>query len=135
MNRQLKSNSEHRQRGFTLIEILIVLLILSVFMAVSFPIYLSAVSDSQKKTCRANMQSIANGVRAARIKFSFSDFSPLLGSISTSLEPDLATLPICPNGGAYSINVASASTTGFLVSCSYSGPTAHGTFEPGIDSR
>ena len=46
MRRQLKP------RGFTLIELLVVVLILAVLMAVSIPLYLSAVADSQKKTCR-----------------------------------------------------------------------------------
>ena len=54
-----------RTRGFTLIELLVVVLILAVLMAVSIPLYLSAVADSQTKTCRSNMQTIANAVQAA----------------------------------------------------------------------
>src|SRR5947209_8168378 len=50
--------------GFTLIELLIVILILAILMAVAMPLYLGAVSDSQIKTCRANMQTIANAEAA-----------------------------------------------------------------------
>ena len=39
--------------AFTLIELLVVVLILAVLMAVSIPLYLSAVADAQKKTCRS----------------------------------------------------------------------------------
>ena len=43
-----------RKRGFTLIELLVVVLILAILMAVALPLYLSAISDSETKTCRAN---------------------------------------------------------------------------------
>jgi type IV pilus assembly protein PilA len=54
--------------GFTLIELLVVVLILSILMAVALPLYLSAISDAQRKTCRANLQTIANAVQSARVK-------------------------------------------------------------------
>jgi type IV pilus assembly protein PilA len=121
------------RRGFTLIELLVVVLILAILMAVSIPLYLSAVADSQKKTCRANMQTIANAVQAARIKANSADYSSFVGSVSTSLEPDLQAVPLCPRAGAYSIaNGSSGSASTFKVACTASG---HGTFEPGVDSN
>jgi len=121
------------KRGFTLIELLVVVLILAVLMAVSIPLYLSAVADSQKKTCRANMQTIANAVQAARVKSNTADYSSFVGSVTTAAEPDLSSVPICPSAGAYTIaNGSSGSATTFKVSCS---ATGHGTFEPGVDSN
>src|SRR5580704_5832602 len=63
----IRSSKRANRKGFTLIELLVVVLILSILMAVALPLYLSAVADSQKKTCRANMQTIANTVQAARV--------------------------------------------------------------------
>ena len=121
------------KRGFTLIELLVVVLILSILMAVSIPLYLSAVADSQKKTCRANMQTIANSVQAARIKGPLPDYSTFVGSVTTTLEPDLQAVPICPLTGAYSVsNGSSGSAATFKVVCSMA---AHGKFEPGVDSN
>jgi type IV pilus assembly protein PilA len=121
------------RKGFTLIELLVVVLILAVLMAVSIPLYLSAVADSQKKTCRANMQTIANAVQAARVKNSAADYSTFVGSVSTTLEPDLSSVPTCPLAGAYTIaNGSSGSATTFKVACS---ATGHGTFEPGVDAN
>ena len=134
MVRNLQSKVRRNRKGFTLIELLVVVLILSILMAVSIPLYLSAVSDSQKKTCRANMQTIANSVQSARLKNNYTNYSSFIGSVTTTLEPDLATLPICPNGGAYSI-AAGSNAGAFLVSCAYIGPPAHGSFEPGKDSN
>src|SRR5712671_3105608 len=87
------------RRGFTLIELLVVVLILAILMAVSMPLYLSAVTDSQKKTCRSNMQTIANSVHSARVKSQAPNFAGFMGAVSTSNEPDLLNVPICPSGG------------------------------------
>ena len=56
-----------KKSGFTLIELLVVVLILAILMAVALPLYLSAVADSQRKTCRANLQTIANAEQAAYV--------------------------------------------------------------------
>jgi type IV pilus assembly protein PilA len=133
MLRVLQSKARRNRRGFTLIELLVVVLILAVLMAVSIPLYLSAVADSQKKTCRANMQTIANAVQAARVKNNSSDYSSFVGSVTTTLEPDLSSVPTCPSSGAYTIaNGNSGNATTFKVSCS---ATGHGTFQPGVDSN
>src|SRR5512135_905452 len=57
-----------RNKGFTLIELLVVILILAVLMAIALPLYLRAVKDSEKQTCRSNMQTIANALQAYRVR-------------------------------------------------------------------
>jgi len=125
--------SSRNRKGFTLIELLVVVLILAILMAVALPLYLSAVADSQKKTCRANMQTIANAVAAARVKNGAADFTGFIGSVSTTLEPDLNAVPVCPSAGTYTV-AAGTTSTSFKVVCS-TGATAHGSFEPGVDSH
>src|SRR5579859_4541042 len=95
--------SRRNRKGFTLIELLVVVLILAILMAVALPLYLSAVADSQKKTCRANMQTIANAVQAARVKAVAANYASFVGAVSVTNEPDLQAVPICPNGGSYTI--------------------------------
>ena len=94
MFRVMQLKARRNRRGFTLIELLVVVLILAVLMAVSIPLYLSAVADSQKKTCRANMQTIANAVQAARVKNNSADYSSFVAAVSTTLEPDLSRFPL-----------------------------------------
>jgi type IV pilus assembly protein PilA len=129
--------ASRNRKGFTLIELLVVVLILAILMAVALPLYLSAVADSQKKTCRANMQTIANAVAAARVKTGAPDFAAYVGSTITNatvagLVPDLNAAPICPNTGVYSIvnGTSTPANSSFKVSC-----TKHLTFEPGVDSN
>ena len=123
--------ASRNRKGFTLIELLVVVLILAILMAVALPLYLSAVADSQKKVCRANMQTIANAVIAARVKGNLSAFTSFVGAVTTTLEPDLAAVPTCPLAGTYSVSL-DATTGGFIVTCS---TAAHGHFEPGVDSN
>jgi type IV pilus assembly protein PilA len=134
MFRPRSPNRRRRDRAFTLIELLVVVLILAILMAVSMVPYLSAVADSQKKTCRANMQTIAVAVHAARVKSLAVDFSGYIaGGVTTASLPDLQTVPLCPSGGAYSLsNGNSGSATTFKVACNVA---AHGSFEPGVDSN
>ena len=133
---QLLANARNR-KGFTLIELLVVVLILAILMAVAMPLYLSAVADSQKKTCRANMQTIANAVSAARVKSGASDFTALIaGGVTTTNIPDLTALPACPVAGttAYSLANGTGGAVSFKVVCS-TGATVHGKFEPGVDNN
>jgi type IV pilus assembly protein PilA len=134
LRKRLLAASRNR-KGFTLIELLVVVLILAVLMAVAMPLYLSAISDAQLKTCRANMQTIANAVQAALIKNGAADYSALItGGVTTTNLPDLLAVPFCPNSGVYSLaNGSSGSASTFLVQCNYgTGTAAHGSFEPGV---
>src|SRR5882672_11476819 len=99
----------NKQSGFTLIELLVVVLILAILMAVALPLYLSAVADSQTKTCRANLQTIANAEQSAYGT-----------TVTVGALPDLQAVPICPTGGTYTIAL---SPLPFTVSCS-----KHGAF-------
>ena len=139
----IRNLKRSNRRGFTLIELLVVVLILSILMAVALPLYLSAVADSQRKVCRANMQTIANAVQAARVRNNAADYSTFIASASTGWAgssgtlPDLNAVPVCPSNGSYSLAQGNtADNTTFKVLCSFgTGATAHGTFQPGVDNN
>ena len=126
------------QKGFTLIELLIVILVLAILMAVALPLYLAAVTDSQVKTCRANMQTISN----AEAAWKTSDTTHTYTTTLSNLNANLGATPVCPSGGTYTVTLSTGSTTannggtvpsgGLVVNCSFTG---HGVFAPGIDSQ
>lgn len=121
-------------KGFTLIELLVVVLILSILMAISTPLSLQAVADSQRKSCRSNMQTIANAVQSARVRVNAADYSALIsGGVTTANLADFQHIPVCSAGGSYSLGVGhSGDSSTFKVTCSFGD---HGTFEPGEDAR
>jgi len=129
-----------RRRGFTLVELLIVVFIISILMNVALPFYLASAADAAKKTCRANMQSICNAAVAWKTKnraYSFTGLTP------AALNGDLGNLPLCPSGGTYTIsysgNVTDATgatqtipTGGIGITCSAS---QHYGYIPGVMSQ
>jgi type IV pilus assembly protein PilA len=121
-------------KAFTLIELLVVVLIIAILMSIAIPLYLSAVTDAQKKTCRTNMQTIANAVQAGKVRTLATDYSTYIGSITTGTagnELDLSIIPLCPDGGTYTVIQGSSNdNTTFAVHCTISN---HGTFQPGVD--
>ena len=133
MNSKLKSWAH----GFTLIELLVVMLILAILMAVALPLYLTSVRDSQIKTCRSNMQSIAQAVQSHRLQTGL-PYAAISSPVSATL-PDLFGEPQCPVGGTYSVVVSGSLNDangvsvavppgGYGVSCTVG---VHGGFIPG----
>lgn len=93
--------SIRNRRAFTLIELLVVVLILAILMAVALPLYVSSVNDASNKTCRANMQSIANAAQAWKVKGRKADFTTLT---MDDLKADLGdNLPLTPQGKSYGL--------------------------------
>ena len=123
-----------RHHGFTLIELLVVIMILAILMAVASPHYISAVKDAEQKVCRANMQTIANTVQAARVRLRANDYDAIIrGGVTTSNLPDFQTIPVCPAGGSYTLTIGSSGDSKtYQVRCSL---PQHGSFEPGVDSK
>lgn len=86
-----------RRRGFTMIELLVVILILAILMAVALPLYLRAVRDSQRQTCRSNMQTIANACQAYKVRSASHAYPTAVSDlVGTSNDYDLQAAPRCP---------------------------------------
>ncbi|HXG23036.1 MAG TPA: type II secretion system protein, partial [Chthonomonadales bacterium] len=101
MMRRLMDKPQTKRKGFTLIELLIVILVLAILMAVALPLYLAAVSDSQLKSCRSNMQTIANAEAAYKTQSSAHTYTTVL----SQLNDNLGATPVCPSGGTYSVTI------------------------------
>lgn len=114
-----------RRRGFTLIELLVTVLILAVLMVVAMPMYLSAVTDSERRVCRANLQTISNAVQARHVQL-MEPYATIPAPAMANRLRDLQSVPICPAGGSYSVSLTPAPYT---VECSNA---THGAFTPGV---
>jgi len=128
--------------GFTLVELLIVVLIIALLLAVALPLYLSAVANSNKRVCRANMQTIANAVEAAKVRLGDANYEEIIETNRNSIDVttanagigaliDLPSVPVCPNHGTYEVRRGNTEDfTTFKVRCR---GTTDGTFQPGVN--
>jgi prepilin-type N-terminal cleavage/methylation domain-containing protein len=94
--------------GFTLVELLVVVLIIAILAAIALPLYLSAVNDAEKKTALANMQTIANGLQAYRIRDPSHLYPTSLTLLTSDLNRDFSSMtdPAGPGSRYYIYNLA-----------------------------
>ena len=87
-----------KSAGFTLVEIMIVVLIIGVLLAIAVPNFVKARDSSRTKSCIANLRQIdaAKEQYAMDTKKSTGDAVAL-----ANLAPDyIKTAPVCPSGTA-----------------------------------
>jgi type IV pilus assembly protein PilA len=150
--------TKRRASAFTLIELLVVIIILAILMAVAVALYLRAVRDSQRQTCRANMQAIAQACQAYKVRSAAHQYPgdppaeggaldlPLLAG--EGADHDFGALPRCPGDdtpatpdytgiqnadGSITISCASSDTNAATF---HNAPGRGGAgYTPGIDAQ
>ncbi|MDI6831023.1 MAG: prepilin-type N-terminal cleavage/methylation domain-containing protein [Actinomycetota bacterium] len=84
----------HRQEGFTLIELMIVILIIGILVGIAVPVFLSARSSAEKRTCESNMRTIKS---AANVYAATHETYPTsLGQLVPSFIEKPPTCPAAP---------------------------------------
>ena len=112
MIRSLRSN-----KGFTLVEIMIVVAIIGILIAIAVPGFLKARETSRINACQQNQVKIDGAVQQRIIDENFEDQAAAVAGLNLAdLVGDanyIRTTPECPSSGTYSFN-----DTGPAVSCS-----------------
>lgn len=113
--------------GFTLIEIMIVVLIISVLLAIAIPNFMRARETSRAKSCCSNLRQIETAKEQWAMDNKASD-----GDTVTMAELTPAYIkqePACPSGGTYTVN-----PIGTYATCSIGGTPGtynyHGLEQP-----
>jgi len=98
----MKSTLKNDRRGFTLVEIMIVVLILSMLLSIAVPSFIKARETSRSKACIAKLRNIMY----AKEYWGTETNAPVTATPTWAqlLAGYLKEQPECPAGGKYSIN-------------------------------
>jgi len=97
------------RKGFTLIEIMIVVLIIGVLLAIAVPSFVTARTTSRQNACIKNLRAI----EASKDQWCMATNHNTGDTCAwTDLTPTyLKAQPACPGGGAYTIGVVGTNAT------------------------
>jgi prepilin-type N-terminal cleavage/methylation domain-containing protein len=99
------------RRGFTLVEIMIVVLIIGILLAIAVPNFVKARESSRAKSCVANLKQIESAKEQWAMD---SKAAPSDTPADTDLygtDKYIKTTPACPSNGSYTVGAMSARPT------------------------
>lgn len=120
------------QAGFTLVELMVVVLIIGVLVAVAVPIFISTNSTARIRTCQSNQRLIEGAAQqyAATAGHMWTQAHRFNGNGTADtvdvLVPDfIKTAPKCPESGLYYYVEASGTITGDINAAGWAPDHSH----------
>lgn len=111
---------KNRKQGFTLVEIMIVVMIIGLLAAIALPGFARARTSAQRNACINNLRMLVDAQDQYAIENNRSTAdSAVMGDLTPYLRGEL--VPVCPAGGTY----APGATLGENPTCTLGGSLGH----------
>ncbi|HEY5425936.1 MAG TPA: prepilin-type N-terminal cleavage/methylation domain-containing protein [Candidatus Tumulicola sp.] len=125
----LRTNDPSPQKGFTLIEMMIVVSIIAILVSILVPNFVRARAQAQTSACESNLKEIATAIELFQTD---NDRYPASGTVDSSnddLQPYLRQTPVDPAAGTgafytFTVTDPDAGTASYTIVCP-------GTHDPG----
>lgn len=90
------------EKGFTLIELMVVILIIAILVVIAIPVYNAAQTAAKKNSCYANLRTMNGAIATYQGN---EDVEP--GTIGALVPDYIKKAPSCPDTGSYNYNTNS----------------------------
>ena len=101
----MRTTAHRESRGFTLVELMIVVAIIGLLTAVAIPNFVKAREMSQKNSCLANLKQIEAAISTWGIEKGHTTGDPIVGAELFGANNYIRVQPKCPGDNqAYTLN-------------------------------
>jgi prepilin-type N-terminal cleavage/methylation domain-containing protein len=91
------------RKGFTLVEIMIVVLIIGILLAIAVPNFIKARESSRAKACTANLKQLDSAKEQYAMDNKLSNGDAVAAGALWAANAYIKTEPECPSGGTYTV--------------------------------
>lgn len=89
-----------KEGGFTLIELMVVVLIIGILVAIAIPVFANASANARVKACKASLRTMDGAIQTY-----IADNEANPATIAALVPTYLKKAPTCPDAGVYSLQV------------------------------